>query len=98
MGEAAFGSARCPAAEWAPHDPDLDGRCFPCSARGQGVERFAGLDEGRRVACRGLVSAHDHIDVERIKLDASADPSGLIRGDVRRARTKNGSITMSPDW
>ena len=35
-------------------DPTLGRRCFSCPPRGQCVERLAGLDENRRVACRGL--------------------------------------------
>jgi hypothetical protein len=40
------------------------------------------------VAGRGLKAPHDHIDVERIELDAAADATGLIGLDGGRARAK----------
>jgi hypothetical protein len=40
---------------------------------------FAGL---------GLKAPHDHIDVERIELDAGADATGLVGRDEGRARAK----------
>jgi hypothetical protein len=36
----------------------------------------------------GLKAPHDHIDVERIALDAAADATGLIGRDEGRARAK----------
>jgi hypothetical protein len=51
-------------------------------------ERGSAFDVNRSFAARRLVALDDHVDVERIKLDASADPSGPICGDKRRARTK----------
>jgi hypothetical protein len=50
----------------APLDRTLAGCCFACPARAQHLEGLAGLDENRCVARRGLVSAHDHIDIERV--------------------------------
>ena len=56
--------------------------------RRQRLERLAGLDENRLVAGRGLKAPHDHIDVERIELDAAADATGLVGRDEGRARAK----------
>jgi hypothetical protein len=49
------------------------------------VERLACLDENRGVACRSLVSAHDHIDIERVELYAATDSAGFLGGDESRA-------------
>jgi hypothetical protein len=45
------------------------------------VPHLGGLDENRWVASRGLISARDHIDVERIQLDAATDATGFLGGD-----------------
>ena len=77
-------SARCDgavaskAAEAAPLDQALDRRCFTCSAQRQRLKGLARLDENRQVACRGLVSAHDYIDIERVELDAATNSAGLV--------------------
>ena len=55
--------------------------------RRQRLERPAGLDENRLVAGRGLKAPHDHIDVERIKLEAAADATGLVGRDEGRSST-----------
>ena len=55
--------------------------------RRQRLERLAGLDENRLVAGRGLKAPHDHIDVERIELDAAADATGLVGRDEGRSST-----------
>ena len=65
-------------AEAAPLDPALDRRCFTCSAQRQRLKGLARLDENRQVACRGLVSTHDYIDIERVELDAATDSAGLV--------------------
>ena len=58
--------------EGAPLDPVLDWCCFPCPTRGYRLERLAGLGENRCLARCGRVTAHDHIDVQRVEFDASA--------------------------
>jgi len=68
-------------------------RLWPLSGapRGQFGESFAGLDKGGGLARCGLVAAaHDHVDVERIHLDAAADPTGRLGGDEGRARAEEG--------
>jgi hypothetical protein len=67
------------------HPITVDRRCFPRPPRAQRLERLAGLDENRRVARRGLVASHNHIDVERIQLDAATNAPGLLGGDESRA-------------
>jgi hypothetical protein len=37
------------------------------------------------VVCRRLIAPHDHINVERIELDATADAAGLVDCDEGRA-------------
>ena len=60
----------------------------------------------RPFACRGLVSARDHIDVERVQLDPATDAVGLIGGDssfidwrgfptVHSAATKLGLVPLN---
>ena len=60
-------------------------RRFTGPTRAQRLERLARLDQNRRVACRGLVSAHDDIDIERVELDAATDAAGRLGGDEGRA-------------
>jgi hypothetical protein len=55
--------------------------------RCQRLERLAGLDENRLVARPGFKAPHDHIDVERIELDAAADATGLAGRDEGRSST-----------
>jgi hypothetical protein len=69
-------------------EPALAPRLFQRPVRRQRLERLAGLDENRRVAGRGLKAPHDHIDVERIELDAAADATDLVGRDEGRARAK----------
>ena len=64
----------------SPH-PVLERCCFTYPTRGYRLERLAGLGENRQVARRGLVTAYDHIDVQRIDFDASAHAAGLVCGD-----------------
>ena len=45
--------------------------------RGQALERFAGPDERCWVACRGLLSAYDYVDGERVQLGAAREAAGL---------------------
>jgi hypothetical protein len=47
-----------------------------------------GLDEDRWVACRGLIAAHDYVDVERIEFDPAADAAGPVGGDESRTGTE----------
>src|SRR3984957_12060808 len=63
--------------------------------RRQRLERLAGLDENRLVAGRGLKAPHDHIDVERIELDAAADTTGLIGRDEGRSSTPARLLPLS---
>ena len=49
--------------------------------RAASTPHLARLDENRWVASRGLKSARDHIDVERIQLDAATDATGFLGGD-----------------
>jgi hypothetical protein len=61
---------------------------LPCSARHQEVERLAGFDENRGMACGGLAAARDHLDIRRVELDAAADATSLVGGDEGRARSE----------
>ena len=63
---------------------------LPCPTRAKRLERLAGLDENRGLAGRRLIAPDDHVDVERIELDAATDASGLFGGDESRARPKEG--------
>jgi hypothetical protein len=51
---------------------------------GQAVEGLFSLDKNRLVAWRGLGSAHDHVDVERVQLDPAKHAVGLLGGDEGR--------------
>jgi hypothetical protein len=71
-------------------------RATPVPARRrQRLERLAGLDENRLVAGRGLKASHDHVDVERIELDAAADTTGLIGRDEGRSSTPARLLPLS---
>ncbi len=52
------------------------------------VVRLAGLGEDRWVVCRGLIAAHDYIDVEWIEFDATADAASPVCGDEGRTGTE----------
>lgn len=71
--------------EGAPPHAALDPCCFACPTRGYRLERLAGLDENRCVASCGRVTAHDHIDVQRVEFDTSAQTLGLLGGNESRA-------------
>jgi hypothetical protein len=75
-------------------DPVLDWGCFPCPARGEHVERLGGLEKNRGVACCGLVSAYDHIDIERVQLDAATEAAGVVGGNESRPRAE----FLRDDW
>ena len=45
-------------------------------------------DLQRRVACCGRVSAHDHLDIERVQVDTPADVADLVGGYEGRARAE----------
>ena len=47
--------------------------------------RSVGLDEKRGFACGGLIATQNHVNVERIELDAAADATGLVGCDEGRA-------------
>ena len=55
-------------------------RRFALSPSRQSLKRLASFDEGRGDARCGLETADDHIDIERIKLDAATEPAGLVSG------------------
>ena len=82
--------------EGAPPHAALDPCCFACPTRGYRLERLAGLGENRCVARCGRVTAHDHIDVERIQLYAPAERPVLSAAMRVEPEPRNGSITMSP--
>jgi hypothetical protein len=62
-----------------------DRRCFSRPTRGQQVERLAGLDENRVVACCRFIALGDNSDVERADLDPAKR-----RG--QRPRRRSGSM------
>ncbi len=53
-------------------------------------ETLTSVSEDSRFACRDLESADDDICVERIKLDAAADPPHVVCRDEGRAGAKEG--------
>jgi hypothetical protein len=48
------------------------------------LEGLAGLDEHCWLACRRFIAANDHIDIERVELDAAANAAGLCGLSARR--------------
>jgi len=52
--------------------------------------------QGRPLGRHGLITANDHVDVERIELDAAADATGLVGGDEVEPEPRKGSSTISP--
>jgi hypothetical protein len=78
-----FGAHDEDAREVGPGRPRL--RCPP---RGCGSERLAGLDEDCKAARGGLVAPNDHVDIERIELDASADAARRLGSDEGRTRAE----------
>src|SRR5271166_1945376 len=60
-------------------------RRLPRPACRQRLERLAGLGEDRTVSSGGLVAPNDHVDIERIDLDAATDTTRGLGGDEDRA-------------
>ena len=54
---------------------------LPLPPRRQLMEAVPGLDEDRGLAAGRLVEANDHIDIERIELNAAADAARVLRRD-----------------
>jgi hypothetical protein len=55
-------------------------------ASGQVLKLFASLNQDRRAVCCGLIPTDNHVDVEWIKLHATADSGGLLGRDESRSR------------
>jgi hypothetical protein len=84
----ACGSARLYTSEGPPLNPTPRPASPPCSSRGQRIERPPDLVKDRLVAYRGLIAAHDNIDVHGVDLNAAADAPGPVGGDEGRARAE----------
>src|ERR1700730_4935431 len=74
-----------------PPAPAFVGRCpFVAPARCQSGESLAGGLKDRFASRLGLIAPDNHVDIERINLDAAAPPPRPFGGDERRSRPKEG--------
>ena len=60
-------------------------RRLPLAPRRQLMEALTRLGESRSIAASGLVAANDHVDIERVELDATTDAAGFLGCDERRS-------------
>jgi hypothetical protein len=59
------------------------------------IERLPSLVENDLLLSDSLIPAYDHIDIQRIELDAATDSARFLAGDQRRPGPPNGSRMMS---
>jgi hypothetical protein len=63
----------------------------------QRLKGLARLHENRVVAHRRFIASDDEIDIERVELDATADPTALVGGVFRdRTVSKNALAPSRP--